>query len=73
MIPPEEEVLGMVVEDHGDTEVRGAGPNHLEGMGQWDLWDLLDQGDSREEMDYPPPEAHLLPRDWEYPLYLMIT
>ena len=26
MIPPEEEVLGMVVEDHGDTEDRGAGP-----------------------------------------------
>ena len=32
MIPPEEEVLGMVVEDHGDTEVRGVGLDHLEGM-----------------------------------------
>ena len=63
MIPPEEEVLEMVVEDHRDTEVRGAGLDHLEGIGQWDLWDLLDQGDSREEMDYPPPEAHLLPQD----------
>ena len=58
MIPPEEEVLGMDVEDHGDTEARGAGPDHLKGMGQWDLWDLLDQGDAW---------------DWEYPLYLMLT
>ena len=70
MIPPEEEVLGMDVGDHGDTEARGAGPDPLEGMGQWDL---LDQGDSRGEMDYPPPEAHLLPWDWEYPLYLILT
>ena len=46
MNPPEEEVLGMVIEDHRDTEVRGAGLDHLEGMRQWDLWDLLDQGDS---------------------------
>ena len=44
MNPPEEEVLGMVVEGHEDTEVRGVGPDHLEGMEQWDLWDLLDQG-----------------------------
>ena len=67
MIPPEEEVLGMVIEDHGDTEVRGAGPDHLEGMEQWDLWGLLDQGDSQGEMDYPPLGAHLLPLDWGYP------
>ena len=52
----------MVVEDHGDTEVRGVGPDHLEGMEQWDLWGLLGQGDSQGEMDYPPPGAHLLPR-----------
>ena len=55
-----------------DTEVRGAGPDHLEGMGQWDLWDLLDQGDSRGEMDYPTLGAHLLPLGWGYPLYLML-
>ena len=69
MIPPEEEVPGMVVEDHGDTEVRGAGADHLEGMEQWDLWGLLDQGDSQGEMDYPPLGAHLLPLDWEYPVF----
>ena len=46
MIPLEEEMLGIVIEDHGDTEVRGAGPGHLEEMEQWDLWGLLDQGDS---------------------------
>ena len=46
IIPPKGEVLGMVIEDHGDTEDRGAGPDHLEGMEQWDLWGLLDQGDS---------------------------
>ena len=60
--PSGEEVLGMVVEDHGDTGVRGVGLDHLEGMEQWDLWGLLGQGDSREEMDYPPPGAHLLPK-----------
>ena len=70
MIPPEEEVLGMVVEDHRDTEVRGAGPDHLEGIEQWDLWGLLDQGDSQGEMDYPPLGVHLLPLDWGYPLCL---
>ena len=42
---------GDVIEDHGDTEVRRAGPDHLEGMEQWDLWGLLDQGDSQGEMD----------------------
>ena len=72
-IPSEEEVLGMVVEDHGGIEVRGVGPDPLEGMEQWDLWGLLDQGDSQGEMDYPPPGAHLLPQDWEYPLYSMLT
>ena len=41
MIPLEEELLEMVVGDHVDTEVRGAGSDHLEGMDQWDLWDLL--------------------------------
>ena len=69
MNPPEEEVLGMVIEDHEDTEVRGVEPEHLEGMEQWDL---LDQGDSWGEMDYPPLGAHLLPLDWGYPLYLML-
>ena len=69
----EEEVLGMVVEDHGDTETRGVGPDHLEGMGQWDLWGLLDQGDSQGEMDYPPLGAHLLPLGRGYPLCLMLT
>ena len=72
MNPPEEEVLGMVLEDHGNTEVRGAGPDHLEGMEQWDLWDLLDQGNSQGEMDYRPLGAHLLPLGWGYPLYLML-
>ena len=73
MIPPEEEVLGMVVEDHEDIEVREVGPDHLAEMEQWDLWGLLGQGDPQGEMDYPPPGAHLLPRDWEYPLYSMLT
>ena len=72
MIPPEEEVLGMVIEDHEDTEVRGAGPGHLEEMEQLDLWGLLDQGDSQGEMDCPPLGAHLLPLDWGYPLCLML-
>ena len=71
--PSREEVLGMAVEDHGDTEVRGVGLDPLEGMEQWGLWDLLGQGDSQGEMDYPPPGAHLLPRDWEYALYSMPT
>ena len=57
MNPPEEEVLGMVIEDHEDTEVTGVGPDHLEGMEQWDLWDLLDQGDSQvsgpNHIDFP--------------------
>ena len=44
-----------------------------EGMEQWDLWDLLGQGDSQGGMGYPPPGAHLLPRDWAYPLYSMLT
>ena len=70
--PPKEEVLGMVVEDHGDIEDRGAGPDHLEGMEQWDLWGLLDQGDSQGEMDYPPLGAHLLLLGWGYPLCLML-
>ena len=43
-IPPEEEVLGMVIGDHRDTEVRGVGLDPLEGMEQWDLWGLFDQG-----------------------------
>ena len=72
MIPPEEEVLEMVVEDHGDTENKGAGLDHLEGMEQWDLQGLLDQGDSQGEMDYPPLGAHLLPLGWGYPLCLML-
>ena len=71
--PSREEVLGIVIEDHGDTEVRGVGPDPLEGMEQWDLWGLLDQGDSQGEMDYPPPGAHLLPWDCEYSLYSMLT
>ena len=58
--------------DHEDTEVRGAGPDHLEGMDQWDLWGLLDQGDFQGEMDCPPLGAHLLPLDWGYPLCLML-
>ena len=72
MIPLEEKVLGMVAEDHGDIEDRGAGPDHLEGMEQWDLCGLLDQGDSQGEMDYPPLGAHLLPLGWGYPLCLML-
>ena len=73
MILLEEEVPEMVVEDHRDIEVKGVGPDHLEGMEQWDRWDPLDQGDSQEGMDHPPPGAHSLPRDWEYPLCLMLT
>ena len=72
MIPPEEEVPGMVIDDHGDTEARGAEPDHLEGIEQWDLWGLLGQGDSQGEMDYPPLGAHLLPLDWGYPLCSML-
>ena len=55
-----------------DIEVRGVGPVHLEEMEQWDLWGLLDQGDSQGEMDCPPLWAHLLPLGWEYLLYLML-
>ena len=73
MILLEEEVLEMVVEDHEDIEAKGVGPGHLEGMEQWDQWDLLDQGDSQEGMVYPPLGVHSLPRDWEYPLHLMQT
>ena len=73
MISLEEEVPGTVVEDHGDIEARGVGPDPLEGMEQWDLWGLLDQGGSQGEMGYQPPGAHLPPRDWEYPLCLMLT
>ena len=71
MSPLEEEVLGMVIGDHGDIEVRGVGPDHLEGMEQWDLWDLLDQVDSRGEMGYPPRGAHLLPLDMENSLHYL--
>ena len=73
VIPLKEEAPVMVVEDHGDIEVRGVGPDHLEEMEQWDLWGLLGQGDSQGEMDCPPLGAHLLPRDWECPLYSMLT
>ena len=73
MILPEEEMPEMVVEDHGDIEVKGVGLDHLEEMEQWDQWDLLDQGDSQEGMDHPPPGAHSLPWDWEYPLCSMLT
>ena len=73
MILLEEEVPEMVVEDHRDIEDKGVGLDHLEGMEQWDRWDLLDQGDSQEGMDYPPLGVHSLPRDWEYPLCLMQT
>ena len=69
----EEEVLGMVVEDHEDIEDKGEGLDHLEGMEQWDRRDPLDQGDSQEGMDYPPLGAHSLPSDWEYPLHSMQT
>ena len=68
MILPEEEMPEVVIEDHGDIEVKGVGLDHLEGMEQWDRWDPLDQGDSQERMDHPPPGAHSLPQDWEYPL-----
>ena len=64
-------MLEMVVGDHEDIEARGVGPDHLEGMEQWDQWDPLDQGDSQEGMDYPPPGVHSLPQDWEYPLLSM--
>ena len=63
----------MVVEDHGDTGVKGVGLDHLEGMEQWDQRDPLDQGDSQEGMDYPPLGVHSLPWDWEYPLLSMQT
>ena len=72
MILLEEEMLEMVVGDHEDIEARGVGPDHLEEMEQWDLGDLLDQGDSQGEMDCPPPQALLLPLGWEYLLYLML-
>ena len=52
-------MLEMVVEDHGDIEVKGVGPDHLEEMEQWDQWDPLDQGDSQEGMDHPPPGGPL--------------
>ena len=66
MILLEEKILEIVIGDHGDTEVREVGLVCLEEMGQWDLWGLLDQGDSQGEMDCPPLGAHLLPLDWEY-------
>ena len=59
MILLEEEMLKMVVGDHEDIEVRGVGPDHLEEMEQWDP---LGQGDSLEEMGYPPLGVHSLPR-----------
>ena len=68
-----EEMLKMVVGDHEDIEARRVGPDHLEGMEQWDQWDPLDQGDSQEGMGYPPPGVHSLPQDWEYPLLSMQT
>ena len=64
-------MLEMVVGDHEDIEAKGVGLDHLEGMEQWGQWDLLDQGDSQEGMDYPSLGAHSLPRDWEYPLHSM--
>ena len=73
MILLEEEVLKMVIGDHEDIEARGVGPDRLEEMEQWDQWDPLDQGDSRERMDYPPLGVHSLPRDWENPLLSMRT
>ena len=73
MILLEEEMLEMVIGDHEDIEAKGVGPDHLEGMEQWDRWDPLDQGDFQEEMDCPPLGAHSLPRDWEYPLHSMQT
>ena len=42
MILLEEEMLEMVTGDHEDIEARGVGWDHLEGMEQWDQWDLLD-------------------------------
>ena len=73
MILLEEEVPEMVIEDHGDIEAKGVGPDRLEGMEQWDQWDPLDQGDSKKGMDHPQLGAHSLPRDWEYPLCSMLT
>ena len=73
MILLEKEMLEMVVGDHEDIEVKGVGLDHLEGMEQWDRWDLLDQGDSQGEMDYPLLGAHSLPRGWEYPPHSMPT
>ena len=61
-ILPRKEMLGMAVGDHEDIEAKGVGLGHLEGMEQWDQWDLLDQGDSQGGMDYPPREDHSLPR-----------
>ena len=62
MILLEEETRKMVVGDHKDIEVRGAGLDHLEEMEQWDQWDPLDQGDSLEGIGYPPLGVHSLPR-----------
>ena len=73
MILLEEEMLKMVIGDHEDIEARGVGPDHLEGMEQWDQWDPLDQGDSQEGMGSPPLGVHSLPQDWEYPLLSMQT
>ena len=53
-ILPRKDMLEMAVEDQEDIEVREVGLDHLEEMEQSDQWDLLDQGDSREGMDYPP-------------------
>ena len=63
MILLEKEMLEMVVGDHEDIEVRGVGLDHLEGMEQWDQWDLLAQGDSQGGMDCPLLGAHSLPQD----------
>ena len=62
MILLEKEMLEIVVGDHEDIEVKGVGLDHLEGMGQWDQWDLLDQRDSQGGIDYPPLGAHSLPQ-----------
>ena len=48
MILLEEEMLEMVVGDCEDIEAIGVGLDHLDGMEQWDQWDLLDQGISRK-------------------------
>ena len=61
MILLREEMLGMAVGDQEDTEAKGVGLDHLEGMERWDHWDLLGQGDSQEGMDYPPLGDNSLP------------